>query len=330
MNNIFSFLRTMWRKPAARALTSVCILIVLLLKLPLSELWNTIRLVSPYLWTVIVAAFLCGHLIGALKWMLLINVGKSKLPFLLAVRYYFAGLFANLFLPSIAGGDVVRAGLAIRFNNEKEAIVIGSLLDRLLDTGSLLFIIFMAGLYSPTALANEDRKMLLWLLLLILGLGFCFIFFAFGPRLRKMPTKLTQIADRLQMVVEKLIKNPLPILVAWSISLLIQGGFVLLNALLGAACNIHLPLHVWFIAWPLAKLFAMLPISMGGLGVREAALALILARYGISFSSSVGLGLLWESVLVAGASIGGIFYLTAKRNDSKQDPMATGRVASRG
>ena len=106
----------------------------------------------------------------------------------------------------------------------------------------------------------------------------------------------------------KLIKKPLPILVAWFISLLIQGGFVLLNAILGAACNIHLPLHVWFIAWPLAKLSAMLPISMGGLGVREAALALILARYGISFSSSVGLGLLWESVLVAGAGIGGVFY----------------------
>ena len=64
----------------------------------------------------------------------------------------------------------------------------------------------------------------------------------------------------------------------------------------------------WFIAWPLAKLSAMLPVSLGGLGVREAALALILARYGISFSHSVGLGLLWESVLVAGAAIGGIFY----------------------
>ena len=134
--NMISFLKKLWRKPAVRGMTSLGILTVLLLNLPLSDLWHTIRLVSPYLWAIIVAAFLCGHLIGVLKWMLLINVGKSKLPYIVALRYYFAGLFANLFLPSIAGGDVIRAGLAIRFNNEKEAVVVGSFHSFCLDNSN--------------------------------------------------------------------------------------------------------------------------------------------------------------------------------------------------
>ena len=79
-----------------------------------------------------------------------------------------------------------------------------------------------------------------------------------------------------------------------------------------------LPLHVWFLTWPLAKISAMLPISMGGIGVREVALAVLLGRFGIPFSSAVGLGLLWESVLIAGSGIGGGFYLLSSRNASER------------
>jgi len=38
--------------------------------------------------------------------------------------------------------------------------------------------------------------------------------------------------------------------------------------------------------------FLDVPISMGGLGVREATLALLLGRFGIPFSGSVGRGLI--------------------------------------
>ena len=113
-----------------------------------------------------------------------------------------------------------------------------------------------------------------------------------------------------------MIKDPKRTLGALAISLSIQSGFILLNAILGTACKIDLPLHIWFLAWPLAKLSAMLPISLGGLGVRETALAFLLLSFGIPFSKSVGLGLLWESVLVAGGVVGGLSYFLAKKSSS--------------
>jgi len=52
----------------------------------------------------------------------------------------------------------------------------------------------------------------------------------------------------------------------------VQCTYVLLTALLGVTCGLRLPLRVWLFAWPLAKIVAVMPITQGGIGVREAAL----------------------------------------------------------
>jgi len=317
--DVLSFLKELWRKPVARILTSVLILAILLSQLPLSELWQTLNQVSPYLWTFVVAAFIGGHCLGVVKWRLFLNIADSRFNIPNAFRCYFAGLFANLFLPSIAGGDVVRAGLAIRANNQKELVILGGILDRLLDTSSLLLLVFIGTLYSPAALGLEGRKIFIWLLFITLGFGLCIIYILFGPRPKNIPNGLARVLNRFEEVAKNLLRKPFLFLAALTLSLLIQGGFVLLNVLLGTVCNIHLPLHVWFLAWPLAKLAAMLPISLAGIGVREAALAVLLARFGIPFSSSVAVGLLWESVLITGALFGGIFYfLSAGQAKNRQ------------
>ena len=48
------------------------------------------------------------------KWRLLVNAAGGGLSFRTAARAYYMGLFGNTFLPSIVGGDVVRAGVALR------------------------------------------------------------------------------------------------------------------------------------------------------------------------------------------------------------------------
>ena len=54
-----------------------------------------------------------------------------------AVRAHGAGLFANLCLPSVVGGDVVRAGVVIRDHKRFENIALGSLADRINDSFAL-------------------------------------------------------------------------------------------------------------------------------------------------------------------------------------------------
>ena len=301
--------------PYIRFSISLIILGFLFYHLPLRQLWHTIRNVPFTVWLFTVAVFVLGHIFGTVKWHLLINTGSHRVPFIVALRCYFAGLFANLFLPSLAGGDVVRAGLAIRYTKEKTAIIFGGVLDRFLDTASLGAIILVGAYFAPTAFSDSDQRILSFLFLFlsalaILGLTVLAIPTGWVPGVLQSPIRQTQ------KIIRELIKTPWKAILAFAIALLMQTTFVAINAFLGKMCGIHLPFAVWLLVWPLAKLSALLPISMGGLGVREAALAALLARLNIPMALSVGLGLLWETVLVTGGALGGIFYVVMNKTST--------------
>ena len=314
--HIIQFVGSVWRMPVVRILASLCILAILIHNIPLSDLWGTITQISPLLWAGIVTAFLFGHVVGVAKWCLFINMGQSRLPFTIAARSYFAGLFANLFLPSIAGGDVVRAGMAIRYKADKEAVIVGGLLDRFSDVCALGLIILMSVSYSPMSLSVEGRSILLSFIVSVFIFMLSVIFILAFPFSKFFPRWLCDFIERIRNILKELIRKPKRALSALVISLSIQSGFVILNAIIGTACSIELPLRVWFLTWPLAKISAMLPISLGGLGVRETALALLLLGFGVPFSKSVGVSLLWESVLIAGGIVGGFFYFFARKSTS--------------
>jgi uncharacterized protein (TIRG00374 family) len=309
---IFSSIRDLWRMPIVKVLTSFAILALLLTNLPLSDLYQTLMQVPTGLWVFVVAAFIVGHLVGAVKWRLYIDVGHYRMPFYFLVRCYFAGLFANLFLPSIAGGDVVRAGMAIRSYGEKENVIFGSFLDRFLDTSALGIIALIGAASSTASLSLDAQRILLVFLSLMAGLVLVLSLLLILPVRGILPEKLTHLIDRTRLTLRHFARYPHRVLAGLALSMLIQSGFVLLIALLGAACKIHLPLSIWFTTWPLAKLSAMLPVTLGGLGIREASLAILLAQFHVPLSSSVGLGLLWETVLIAGSVMAGGFLLFAR------------------
>ena len=94
---------------------------------------------------------------------------------------------------------------------------------------------------------------------------------------------------------------------AWSWCVLLQGGFVLVNVVVGESLGLDLPVGTWFLLWPLAKIAAMLPLSFGGLGVREAAFAGLLVPWGLE-GIAVVQSLVWQSVLLVGGLIAGGYW----------------------
>ena len=76
----------------------------------------------------------------------------ADLGFADAALCYGAGLFANLCLPSIVGGDVLRAALASRFTRRPEAAFLGGVLDRVTDMIAMTILVAAGGLLSHDAL----------------------------------------------------------------------------------------------------------------------------------------------------------------------------------
>lgn len=101
---------------------------------------------------------------------------------------------------------------------------------------------------------------------------------------------------------------------AFAVALLMQSSFVLLNAWLGYSLGIDVPLAVWFLVWPLAKAAGLLPVSLGGLGVRDATLAALLVPFGVPPAQGLVASLAWTSVMIGGGLLGGLLWWTLGRS----------------
>ena len=125
----------------------------------------------------------------------------------------------------------------------------------------------------PAGLAADLRRRITWLVsaAIVIGLITAMIFLPLLLRrpLAKWHRKLRRPVGRALVAIRALTRRPGAALLAISISIVVQGGFVLLNAWIGRAIGVNVPLGVWFLAWPMAKLAGLLPISLGGLGVRD-------------------------------------------------------------
>jgi uncharacterized membrane protein YbhN (UPF0104 family) len=107
-------------------------------------------------------------------------------------------------------------------------------------------------------------------------------------------------------------------------SVLIQTALVMVNVYLGMAVGVECTIGAWFVAWPAAKLASVVPVSVAGIGVREAALIALLAPFGASSSRVMAAGLLWEAVLLASSVIGWVVLRLAHvPRFSAPEPVAT-------
>lgn len=289
-----------------RAGVSIGILVALLWWLPTDVLLNAIATVPWPVWTMVVAGFLLGHLFSSLKWRLLLTAVGVKISVAEAIRAHAAGLFANLCLPSVVGGDVVRAAVVIREHKHVEGVALGSLADRINDSFALVLLAALAGIFIPDLTEIAAGKILVGAAMLLLSAVLAVFALVRWFPADHLSHRIEQFVLRIRDAQNSLIGSPGIAMTAFLMSFAIQGGFVLLNVILANAMGIAASLSLWFFAWPMAKLIALAPVSLGGIGVREVALAGLMAPFGINPALVVAQSLSWQVVLVGSGLFAGL------------------------
>jgi uncharacterized membrane protein YbhN (UPF0104 family) len=298
---------------------SALVLYLLFRLLPGRQVWQTLGLLPARLWVMVLAGYLAAHCIGVGKWRLMVNVAGAGLNVWQAARCYFAGLFGSLFLPSLIGGDLVRAGLALRLGRSKAGVLLGSFLDRMIDFAALTLLAGLGALLVPGALDARGRK-----IFLVLGAGALLGAVAVAGVIALLPVGRFSFRMRRRVVQVRragrsMARQPGAMLRALSLAIVAQLVLIELSVLLAKACGLDLPFRVWLFAWPLAKLSAALPITQGGIGVREAALAALLLPFGAPAVLTVAAGLAWEAIVVSGALVAGATSLLIGRVSGEEE-----------
>lgn len=290
-----------------RIVVSVALLAGLLYLLPFRQVVAAIRQVPPALWAVGFVVFLLGHVVAALKWRLLIP-SSVEVSAGAVVRAHFGGLAANLFLPGLIGGDVVRAAWLGRSVGGWEGVAVAGLVDRLLDMVALLLLASAGVLWLVEPSVVFGR-------LLLVGLGLVgaavIIIWIVAARLEGAPAGSR--GAKIAAAVGALRARPWRAVAALCLSVAVQTTFVAITARFGLAVGLGVGMEAWMAAWPLAKIAAIVPVTFAGLGTREAALVALMRTIGADPGRVAAAALLWTSVLICGALTGGLLAWAAGR-----------------
>jgi len=287
-----------------RALVSVGIVVYILVDVDTEDLVRTLG--GLRIWPLVGAflLYLLSQVLSAYKWSRLgraVGFGQSVTDY---VRFYFIGMFFNLFGPSTIGGDVVRA-LYLGEGRRPGVAVNSVLFDRVSGLALLMAL-------GAAALVAFPEYGLPWPLTagivgggvaLVLGWWMC-------PRL----ARLLPARNRIRLHVEQL--EPFwgdrgMLLAVAATSLAFHVTQVAVQYVLARAAGVTVPFSYCLIFHPVISVMTALPFSIGGLGVREGGYLYFLTRIDVDDSVAVTIGLSWFAVTVVAGLLGGALFVAS-------------------
>jgi uncharacterized protein (TIRG00374 family) len=316
--------RKFWKTPYFRYGVSLLVLVVLLRFIPFHKVLAAMRSVPPKVAVAVLICYLLVHLLGVQKWRMMINLAGAGVSFPQALRCYYWGLFGNIFLPSLVGGDLVRGGMAFFFARSKPAVVLGSLMDRMQDMGSLLAVTLIGVALIPGSTDARTRN-ILWITAgFLLAVGLAGLAVLFLVPVKRFSYKRRRTLVKVRHGARSMGRRPHVMILAFTLGIALQAGLTAINWWLGDVTGLHVSLAAWLFAWPLAKLTSLFGFTQGGLGVREATLVILLLPFGASRVGTLAAGLTFQAVLMTGGLIAGGIAMAMGR---LQGLKTTGRQA---
>lgn len=269
-----------------------------------------------------VVTFVCAQTLCALRWVLVsqpLQLNKSWHEFL---SLYFLGTFFNAFLPTTIGGDVVKAYYLTRNTRQLARSTTSVFMDRNVGLGSLLIVGCMAATVNGATLRGMSLVPVLWLLLAGYFVGNTVFLY---PQVHEVTYWLLRklgferVGRRLDALFGLLAlyrRNLLSMAATIVFSVGIQLVSFIAIFFIGVAIGAPAALKHYLVFIPIIAVMTMLPVSIGGLGVRESALVAFFVPVGLTPEQSVTLGLLWYAVTVVASLPGGWIYLTYRRHQA--------------
>jgi len=297
----------------AKACISLFLIFYILQGIDVAKLLLTIKSADVYL---LIIAFLSNGIniiFRIYKWQIILIVQKIYVPFKILLIFSFTSAFFSIFLPTAYGGDIIRAYDVSKFSNKRLESVTSILVDR--GSGALaLFLITAFALLFGHNLIQDIRIISFIIGVLLLILIFTIIIFIENKIIIKIITsnKIIKNIYNTFNIYRYHKRKSIEILI---LSLLAQVIAILYYPLIAYSFGLDVPLVYFLIVIPIILVILMLPISIGGIGVREGAFIFFFKKVGVPPYEAVSIALVAFGLYLIWGLIGGVVY--AMRNPQK-------------
>jgi len=277
--------------------------------------------------------FVITYISAFFRWKMLLDAIKIYLPIKRIIAAFSGGIFFNQILPSSIGGDLMRSIDLASHTKRAREVVATVFLDRLSGYIGLVGMA-LASLACGWSLINDRR--ILFPVAIITGLLIAILMVLFNasvykkindllrpPGAGRIREAITNLHHEIHVFRDKkavIIKNI-------SLSLLLQTSSCFSFYIIARSVGININMVYFFIFLPIMGAITMLPISIGGLGLRENTAAYLFPLVGVNKDLAVAMSLLNFFFIVICAIIGGLIYyvLTVHHRRLQSDKLSAPR-----
>lgn len=240
---------------------------------------------------------LVDRLIAAFRQYILLRGLHPAVTFWGMVRLIFVSGFAGYFMPGTVGVEAVRVYGLSRTTANLALSVTAVLVERLTALFALCLLVLFGVAMRPPGLPEHFGR-LAWVALAALIAVWFSLLSALPRRLSLLALSTAWLApvrrglQKVYLVLDDYKRRPWLLLWSLVVAVIFQLNRCLVVAIGAAALDFSLPFLYFVIIVPIALLISMMPISIAGLGVREAAFVYLFGLVGMPPEVSFPLALL--------------------------------------
>ena len=287
---------------------SIILLALLFSRIDTDRFWASIRDASLVWIAAALGIYAVNVLVSVWRWNLLLHAQQISVPRRTLLGSFLVALFFNNFLPSNIGGDVIRIRDTARAADSKTLATTIVLADRVIGLIALVLVAAL-GATMIAGLAGHVPSPIwpAWLWAAFAGATIASVPAVLAPsgvgRLLQPLTVLHPewVGDRIDDVtgaLERFRDRPQALGSCFCGAVFVQGSVVLYYV--AVAYALHVNVAPWDLAVivPLSLVVQMLPVSVNGLGVREATFSLYFTRIGLPLEAGLLLSLVGASLIM--------------------------------
>jgi uncharacterized protein (TIRG00374 family) len=303
-----------------RLVVSVGIIAYLLAKLDLAQIVRHLKDLQP-LPLGLAAAMIFGMiLLNSVRWRVILAARGVTLPLTRLLYYNLMGIFFSSFLPTSVGGDFARMIAVSNETGQRADAFASVVVERLLG----FFVLLPVGLASVPFVAGQLTE---WRLIATVGALTAVVFLgAYVVLLRPVARRLLglldpllgmlgrfRVRDRLEKAYEAIVSyrnHEGAICAGLAISVASRLSWIVGCYLVARAFSLDLTFAALLLVIPVVELVRMIPISISGIGVREAAFVTMLRQFGVQDSLAFAFAVVVYVIFFLFALLGGVLYGT--------------------
>jgi hypothetical protein len=259
--------------------------------------------------------FFLVYFLGFLRWEMLLKAVGIRIPLKKLISSFSGGIFFSIFLPSTIGGDLVRAADLAEHTKKAKEVIATVFLDRLSGYVGLVLVILPALLIGRNLVLD---KVVLTSVSVIVGLLAVILLVLFNNTIYSRITKflsapgagkIKEWIKNMHQQIHIFRNHKRMIILNLMISFIIQIIFPISAYFIGVSLGIRINFIYFVVFLPIIGAITLLPIAIGGLGLREGLFVVYFAKAGVIKQMALAMSLLSFSFVIFYGAIGGLIYV---------------------